>query len=324
MINLVSAIARILAAVLFIAGNAAAQQSYPSKPIRMVVGFAPGGSADILARTVGQKLGEALGQQVVVDNRPGAGGNIAVEYVVRSAPDGYTVLLGTPGLSANPSLYAKLSYDPIRDLAPVTMLGMFPNLMVVHPSVSANTVGEFIALARARPGKLSFASAGTGSSGHLAAELLKSMANIEMTHVPYKGSVPALNDVIGGQVDLYFDGVPSSAPHVKAGRLKALATTGLKRSPVLPEVPTMVEAGVPGYRALTWNALFAPAGTSKDVIAKLNGTISQLLHGADIRERFAAIGAEPTAMTPEQLGTFLQEEMTKWSDVIRKAGIKLD
>ncbi len=314
----------VLFALLFIAVDAALAQPYPNKPVRWVVGFAPGGGADILARAVAPKLGEALRQQIIIDNRPGAAGNIAVEYVVKSPPDGYTLLMGYPGLAANPSLYAKLAYDPIRDLAAVAMLGIVPNLMVVHPSVPATSVKQFIALARSQPRKLNFASPGTGTSLHLAAELFMSMANIEMTHVAYKGSAPAVADLIGGQVDVFFDVLPSSAPHVKAGRIRALAITDLKRSTLFPDVPTMDEAGVPGYRAVTWNAVLAPAGTPKEVIAKLNAAITQLLQSADMKERFAAIGTEPMSMTPDQFATFLREETTKWSGVIRKAGIKLD
>ncbi len=314
----------VLFALSLIAAGAALAQPYPNKPIHWIVGFAAGGGADILARTVAPKLGEALGQQIVVDNRPGAAGNIAMEYVVKSPPDGYTWLMGSPGLASNPSLYPKLSFDPIRDFATVAMLGAVPNLMVVRQSLPATSVKEFIALARSNPGKLNFASSGTGSSLHLAAELLKSMANIEMTHVPYKGSSLAENDLIGGQVDVFFDVLPSAAPYVKAGRIRALAITDLKRSSLFPDLPTMDEAGVPGYRAVTWNAVLAPAGTPKEVIAKINFAVAKLLQSAEMKERFAAIGTEPLLMTPDQFASFLREETTKWSGVIRKAGIKLE
>jgi len=311
-------------ALALIAAGAALAQPYPNKPIHWIVGFAAGGGADILARTVAPKLGEALGQQIIVDNRPGAAGNIAMEYIVKSPPDGYTLLMGSPGLAANPALYPKLTFDPIRDFATVAMLGFVPNLMVVHPAVPATSVKQFIALAGSKPGKLNFASSGTGTSLHLAAELFMSMANIKMTHVPYKGSSLAENDLIGGQVDVFFDVLPSAAPYVKAGRIRALAITDLKRSALFPEVPTVDEAGVPGYRAITWNAVLAPAGTPKDVTAKLNGAVAQLLQSEDMKERFAAIGTVPLAMTPDQFAAFLREETTKWSGVIRKAGIKLD
>ena len=311
-------------ALALITTSAALAQNYPNKPIHWIVGFAAGGGADILARAVAPKLGEALGQQIIIENRTGAAGNIAMEYVVKSPPDGYTWLMGSPGLASNPSLYPKLTFDPIRDFATVAMLGAVPNLMVVRLSLAATSVKEFIALARSNPGKLNFASSGTGSSLHLAAELLKSMANIEMTHVPYKGSSLAENDLIGGQVDVFFDVLPSAAPYVKAGRIRALAITDLKRSSLFPELPTMDEAGVPGYRAVTWNAVLAPAGTPKEVIAKINLAVAKLLQSAEMKERFTAIGTEPLLMTPDQFASFLREETTKWSGVIRKAGIKLD
>lgn len=314
----------VLFALALAATGAALAQAYPNKPVHWIVGFAAGGGADILARAVAPKLGAALGQQIIVDNRPGAAGNIAFEYVVKAPPDGYTLLMGSPGLAANPSLYPKLSFDPIRDFAAVAMLGTVPNLMVVHPSVPATSVKQFIALARSKPGKLNFASPGTGTSLHLAAELFKSLANIEMTHVAYKGSSLAVTDLIGGQVDVFFDVLPSSAPHVKAGRIRALAITDLKRSPLFPDLPTTDEAGVPGYRAVTWNAMLAPAGTPKEVTAKLNGAIAQLLQTPEMKERFAAIGTDPVSMTPEQFAAFLREETSKWSGVIRKAGIKLE
>jgi tripartite-type tricarboxylate transporter receptor subunit TctC len=318
----------VLQAVLLICASAlaplAAAQGYPAKPVRIVVGFAAGGGADILARTIGPRLGEALGQPIVIDNRPGASGSIGVELVVKSAPDGYTLLMGFPGLATYPSLYTKLPYDPEKDLAPVSLVGTVPNLLVLHPSVPVNSVKQLIALARAKPGQLNYASPGKGTSLHLAAELFKALARIDLVHIAYKGGAPAVADLMGGHVDLMFDVLPSSMPYVKAGRLKAIGITVNQRSPLLPEVPTVAESGLPGYQAITWNGLLAPAATPKEITGKLAGAIAQVLRTQEMKERFAGIGTEPLSNTPEQFGAFLREETAKWTTVIKSAGIKLD
>ena len=318
----------VLKAVLLICASAlaplAAAQGYPAKPVRIVVGFAAGGGADILARTIGPRLGEALGQPIVIDNRPGAAGSIGVELVVKSAPDGYTLLMGFPGLATYPSLYTKLAYDPEKDLAPVSLVGTVPNLLVLHPSVPANSVKQLIALARAKPGQLNYASPGKGTSLHLAAELFKALAKIDLVHIAYKGGAPAVADLMGGHVDLMFDVLPSSMPYVKAGKLKAIGITVNQRSPLLPEVPTVAESGLPGYQAITWNGLLAPAATPKEITGKLAGAIAQVLRTPEMKERFAGIGTEPWSNTPEQFGAFLREETAKWTTVIKRAGIKLD
>ncbi|MGZ5094330.1 MAG: tripartite tricarboxylate transporter substrate binding protein [Burkholderiales bacterium] len=297
---------------------------YPVKPVRLVIGFAPGGGADILARTIAPKLGEVLGQQIVVDNRPGAAGNIGVELVVKSPPDGYTLLMGVPGLVINPSLYAKLPYELARDVAPISLLGAVPNLLVVHPSVPASSVRQLVQLAKDNPGKLNFASSGAGTSLHLAAELFKVMAGVDIVHVAYKGGAPAVADLMGGHVDLMFDVLPSSMPHVKAGKLKALGVTSERRTPLLPDIPTVSESGLPGYRAITWNGILAPAATPRDVINKLNGAIVQVLRTPDMKERFAAIGTEPIVSTPDEFAAFLRAEAVKWAGVIKSAGIKVE
>lgn len=299
-------------------------QGFPAKPIRIVIGFAAGGGADILARAFAPRLGEALGQSIVIDNRPGAAGHIANEHVARSAPDGHTLLMGAPGLVTYRSLYAKPTYDPERDLTPVTLVGIVPNLLVLHPSVPAHTVKQLIALARENPGRLNYASPGIGTSLHLAAELFKSLAKVEIVQVVYKGGAPAVADLMGGHVDLMFDVFPSSFPHVKSGRLKAIGISVDQRSPLLPEVPTVAESGLPGYRAITWNGLLAPAGTPREINDKLAATLAQVLRTVEIKERFLTMGTEAASNTPEQFRAFLHEETLKWSKVIKAAGIKLD
>jgi len=321
----------ILAAASALAPLAAAQgpatgsgSAYPAKPVRIVVGFAPGGGADILARMLGQRLSDSLGQSIVIDNRPGAAGNIGVEHVVKSPPDGYTLLMGAPGLVTSPSLYAKLPFDPLKDLAPVSLVGTVPNLLVVHPSVPANSLKQLIALARAKPGQLNYASPGKGTSLHLAAELFKALAAIDIVHIAYKGGAPAVADLMGGHVDLMFDVLPSSMPHVNARKLKALGITSAQRSSLLPDVPTMAEGGLTGYQAITWNGILAPAATPKDIVGKLSTAIAQAVQTPDMKQRLAGIGTEPAANTPEQFAAFLREETAKWADVIRSAGIKLE
>lgn len=297
-------------------------QDYPTRPVRVVVPFAAGGPNDIIARLVGQKLAEALGQQVVVDNRPGAGGNIGTDSVAKAPPDGYTLLSAGPGsLIMNP-LMGKVPYDTARDFAPVSLMASAPNVLVVHPSVPAGTVRELIALARAQPGRLNYASGGTGSSAHLAPALFAAMAGIDLTHVPYKGTGPGLNDLLGGQVQLAIFGIPPLLPHIKSGKLRALAVTGKRRSSELPDVPTVDEAGVPGYEVSPWYGLLAPAGTPPAIVARLASEVTRIVRAAEMRGKLAAQGAEPAGGTPEETAAIIRADTVLWTRVIRAAGIR--
>jgi tripartite-type tricarboxylate transporter receptor subunit TctC len=318
----------IIRACALLLGMAALQvmaQSYPAKPVKTIVPFPAGGTTDILGRIVAQKLSERLGQQFIIDNRGGAGGNIGADIVAKSAPDGYTLLVGTVGTNAiNASLYAKMPYDTAKDFVPIGLIAAVPNVLVVHPAVPARSVKELIDLLKSKPGEINFASSGNGTSIHLSGELFKTMAGVNMNHIPYKGSAPALTDLIGGQVQLMFDNLPSSMPHIKAGRLRALAVTSLKRSAALPDVPTIAEAALPGFDASSWFALFAPAGTPKEIVAKLNSELNAILQLPDVREKFAAQGAEPTEFNPEQFAAFTHAELTKWARVVKESGAKVD
>jgi tripartite-type tricarboxylate transporter receptor subunit TctC len=303
----------------------ACAQSYPQKPVRLVVGVPPGGTTDVVARLVGQKLGELLGQQVVIENRGGAGGNIGAEYVAKSAADGYTLFLATIGTMAiNPSLYSKMPFDTLRDFAAISQLTSMPQLLVVHPSVPVKTVKELIVYAKARPGQLNFASGGSGTAIHLAGELFKTMAGVDMVHVAYKGGGPAMTDVIGGQVSLMFDQILTSLPHAQSGKLRALAVTTAQRSPAAPQIPTIAEAALPGYAVTTWHGLLAPAGTSREIVNRLSGESAKVLQGADIRERFATQGVDPVSSTPEQFAAMMKAELEKWRKVVAQAGVKID
>ncbi len=298
---------------------------YPTKPIRIVVPFPPGGATDILARDVAQKLTESWGQQVIVDNRPGAGGNIGSELVAKSAPDGYTLEMGTVGTHAiNASLYAKMPYDHIKDFVPVILVAGVPNVLVVNPSVPANSVQELIAYAKANPGKLNFASSGSGTSIHLSGELFKVMAGVQMTHIPYKGSAPAVQDLIGGQVQLMFDNLPPSLPQIKAGKLRALAVTSATRAPALPDTPTIAEAGLPGFEASSWFGLLAPAGTPPAIVAKLNGEIAKWLATPEAKEKLAKQGANAVGGTSEDFAKHIAAETAKWAKVVKDSGAKVD
>jgi tripartite-type tricarboxylate transporter receptor subunit TctC len=300
-------------------------QSYPTKPIRLVVPFPPGGAVDIVARVVGQALSEAWGQQVVVDNRPGAGAIIGTDLVAKAAPDGYTLLMASVGmLTINPSLYTKLPYDPIKDFNPVILVGGTPCILVVHPALPPNSVKEFIAYAKSKPGQLNVASAGSGNITHLVAEVFRTQTGIEWVHVPYKGSAPALTDLLGGQVQLMFDVMLSALPHVKAGRLKALAVTSIKRFPQLPDLVTLDESGLPGFNVSSWWGVAAPAGTPKEIIAKLNGEVNKSLGTPKVKERLLSLGAEPIGGTPEQFSKHIQEEIVKWAKAVRSSGAKVD
>lgn len=298
---------------------------YPNKPVRLIVSYPPGGTSDLVGRAVGQKLTETWRQQVVIDNRPGAGGIVGTELAAQSLPDGYTLLLGaSSGLVLNPLLKKNLPYDTFRDFAPVSLLVVVPLLLVTNQSLPANSVKELIALAKKTPGKLNYASVGEGSPNHLGMELFKSMTGTDMVHVPYKSNNAAMPDFLAGQVQLMLNAIPSVLPHVKAGRLKALAVASAQRSQAVPTVPTVVEAGVPGFECVTWFALLAPAKTPRPLIGKLNTDVAKVLADREIVQRFVALGADARASTPEELTRFMRVETQRWGTVIRTAGIKAD
>lgn len=300
----------------------ATAQAYPSKPIRLVIGFAPGGGSDIAARIVVKRFSELLGQPVVIDNRAGAGGNIATEYVARSAPDGYTLLVGSIGpLSISPSLYKDLGFDPLKDLAPVSMMSIFSNVLVVHPSVPASSVNEFVVLAKSTPGKIFYGSSGNAGAGHLAGELFRSLTGAQITHVPYKGGGPAMIDLLAGQVQAVFATTPTAIPHIKAGKLRALGVTSAKRVAALADVPTIAEAGVPGYEASNWYTLNAPAKTPKEILARLHQNFIAALAHPEVVAALGNQGMEPAPSTPEELAAYMRAEREKWARVIRDAGI---
>lgn len=299
-------------------------QDYPGRPVRMVAPSPPGGAIDLLSRIVSQKLAEQWGQSVIVDNRAGATGNIGAEIVARSAPDGYTLLLaGTPH-AINMSLFRNLRYDLAKDLAPITAVAAFPSLIAVHPSIPVRSVGELVALAKARPGELNFGSAGSGSPNHLSLEIFKRMANVNMVHIPYKGSGPLLTELLAGQVQLASLGLPPSLQHVSAGKLRAIAVTGLTRSPLLPAVPTVSESGLPGFDVSSWYGVFGPAGMPRFLSTKLNTDLVNLLAAADIKERLASLGAEPLPMSPENFGRHVRAEIGKWARAVAESGVKVD
>jgi tripartite-type tricarboxylate transporter receptor subunit TctC len=303
------------------AASVASGQSYPTKPVRMIAASSPGSAVDIVARIVAQKLGEQLGQQVVVDNRAGAGGNLGAELAAKAASDGYTLFMGTPAHAINTGLYRKLNYDLLRDFAPVSQVTSGQYVVIVHPSLPVKSIKELIALARAKPGQLNYASAGSGNATHLAGELFSSATHIKLVHVPYKGSGPALTDVVGGQVQLMFCNLTAALPQVKTGRIRALAVTGPTRAAAAPELPTVIEAGVPGYTVISWFGVLVPAATPREVIMKLNAELARTMSAPDVRDRLAGDGAEPTTGTPEQFGAFLRAEIAQWTKVIKDAGI---
>ena len=318
---------RCVAAAVTLAGLTAdlPAQSYPVKPLRLVVPFTPGGSTDILARLVGQKLGEAFGQQVIIDNRPGAGGNIGVELVARAAPDGYTLVMGHIGtFGVNPTLYPKLPYDPIKDFQPITLFAKVPNMLAVNVALPVKSVKELVALAKARPGALNYGSGGNGSAAHLATEYFKLLTKTDIQHIPYKGTAPAITDLIAGQVSMAITGVPPLLPHVKSGRLRALGVGTPQRLPLLPALPTIAEAGVPGYEATQWYGVLAPALTPKDVVARLHAEIVKALQRPEVRERLASEAAEPVGNTPEQFQAFIQAEIARWAPVVKASGARAD
>ena len=315
------------AAALVVAGTggaASAQSAYPAKPIRLIVPYPPGGSTDIAARVVGEQISQSLGQRFVVDNRPGAGGNIGMQLAATSDPDGYTVVVGTTAHAINMTLFKDLSYDTVKDFEPIALLTEVPLMLVVNPSVKAQTVADLIALAKQEPGSLDVASSGNGQSTHLAAELFNAMAGVKMTHVPYKGSAPAITDVVAGHVQLMFDTVMSALPHVQAGKLRALAVTSAKRAPVVPDVPTIAEAALPGYEAIAWNGLFAPVGTPRAIIDQLNAETVKAVQSDAVIKQFASMGATARPTTPDEFASYVRNEVTKWAKVVNESGAKIE
>lgn len=313
------------AAGAFAAGQGHAQQAYPTKPIRMICPFPPGGTTDVVARLVAQKLTEAWKEQVIVDNRAGAGGIIGTEMAAKAAADGYTVLLGSITTHAvNPALYKKLNFDPVKDFTPVTLVVSSPQLLAVHPSVAAKSVKDLIALAKAKPGQLNYGSAGVGTSPHLTFELFKSMAGIEAVHVPYKGTGPAITELVGGQVQMMITGVVALMPHVKSGKLRGLAVTSAKRVAALPDLPTVAESGVPKFDVSSWFGVFLPAGVPKPILTKMNGEIRRIVDIPDVRQKLVSQGADPETNTPEEFAAYVKSEMAKWGKVVRDTGARAD
>jgi len=310
--------------MLLLLSASAGAQTYPSKAVRLVVGFPPGGATDVVARALGQKMSEAFGQPVIIDNRAGAASNIATELVATSPRDGYTLLMGTISLAINASLYKNLPYDALKDLAPVSQVTSAPFLLVLHPSVPARTVKEFIALAKARPGQLNFASAGNGSGAHLFAEMFRSMAGIDIVHVPYKGAAPATTAVLSGETPFMFDNIVTTLPLARSGKFRALAVTTLTRASAAPDIPTVAEAGVPGYDANSWFGVFAPAGAPPAVINRLHTELVRILKAPDVKERLASFGAEPVGSDPARFAAFFRNEVAKWGKVVRDSGARID
>ena len=313
----------VLGAALLLAAGAALAQNYPSRPVRFVVPYAPGGSTDTLARTIGITLTGHLGQQVVVDNRPGANGDIGMSIVAKAPPDGYTIVLGyIANLGIGPALYAKMPYDPVKDFASITQVAGASNIVVVHPSLPAKSLKELIAYGKANPQKISFATSGVASIGHLTGELLNGMAGISMVHVPYKGSGQAITDLVGGHIKMMISGMASTLPHVRTGKLVGIATTGIKRTPATPEIPTIAESGFPGFEASSWFGVLAPAGTPRTVVMRLNADIRKTLQDPAVEKRLANIGFEIVSGTPEQFTAYIKSEIVKWTKVVKAAGVK--
>ena len=304
--------------------HAATQDNYPNKPIRLVVPFTPGGSTDILARLVARQITDTFGQQCIIDNRPGAGGTIGMEIAARAAPDGYTLVMGHIGtLAVNPALYAKLSYDPIKDFQPITLVALIPNMMTVNPKIPAKTVKEVIALAQSKPGGLNYGSGGNGSAAHLATEYFKLMTKTDITHIPYKGTAPAVTDLIAGNISLMITGVPPQLGHVKSGRLRPIAVATPKRLPLFPDVPAIAET-VKGYEATQWYGILAPAAVPKAYIARLNAAVVKALHSPEAKERLATEAGEPVGNSPEEFGKFIRSEIARWAPVVKQSGAKPD
>lgn len=317
----------VLAAALVLpcAAMAQAEATWPTKPVKWVVPFPPGGAMDVIARTLGERVGQDLGQPFVIENRPGAGGNIGADFVAKQPADGHTIMITSIGMATNKALYAKLGYDPVKDFAPVSLLAVVPNVLVVNTARSPDkSVKDVLAHARRELGKLTYASAGNGTSIHLAGEVFASMAKLQLLHIPYKGSGPAVTDMLGGQVDLMFDSITSARPHIQSGKLKALGVTSARRSSALPDVPTIAEAGVPGYEVSPWFAVFAPAGTPADIIAKLNKALVTAMRQPEILKKLESVGAEPIGSTPKALAEHLDKELVRWGALIKERDIRLD
>ncbi len=305
--------------------GSALAQGYPNKPLRLIVPFAAGGTGDVLGRLLAGKMSDSMGQAVVVDFKPGAGTTLGTDTVAKAAPDGYTILFSaSTTMSINASLYSKLPYDTLKDLAPVSLLAAIPNMLVANHNLQANTVQELIALAKASPGKLNYASPGSGTTPHLAGELFKTVAGIQMTHVPYKGAGPAIVDVLGGHVPMLFDNIPSVKPQVTSGKMKAIAVTSLRRSPAMPNVPTFAESGLPGFEANSWWAILAPAATPKDIVARLNTEVVKALNNPELKARFIELGADPAPSTPEEAAAHIKGEVTKWAAIVKASGARVD
>jgi tripartite-type tricarboxylate transporter receptor subunit TctC len=314
----------LVASILLVVSAVAYAQPYPNRAVRIVVPFPPGGTSDILARTIGARLSDALGQPVVIDNRPGAGGNIAAEHVAKSTPDGYTLIMGTSSLAISQSLYRKLNYDLVRDLAPITQAVNYANLLVVNPSTGLNSMNDLLAAAKAKPGALSYGTAGNGTPPHMTGELFKAYTHVDIQHIPYKGGAPAIADLIAGQIPIMFDNVPPLLPHVKAGRMKALAVTSLNRVSVLPDVPSLHELGLKDFDAVGWNGLLAPTGTPREVINRVHDDVVKILAEPQIRDKLLVQGADIVGNTPEQFAEWIRVEIRKWAEVIRVSGAKVD
>lgn len=316
--------AGVIAAVCCWIPAASHAQAYPAKPIRFLVGFPPGGTSDILARTIGQKLAEAFGQQVVVENRPGAGGNIGAEAAAKSAPDGYTIFMSTTSQAISVSLYSKLNYDLLKDFAPITQAVNYTNLLVVHPSLPVKSAQDLIALAKAKPGQLNYGTAGNGTPPHMTGELFKAYTGVDIQHIPYKGGAPAIADLLAGQITIMFDNVPPLLPHVQGGKIRPLAVTSLKRISVLSGVPTLDEVGLKGFDSVAWNGVLAPAGTPKEIIARLNTEIVRILNLPEVRERLSSQGADTVGSTPEHFAAWIRSEVQKWAKVVKDSGARVD
>ena len=301
-----------------------AQESYPSRPVRFILPFPPGGGTDILGRVIAERLSANLGQPVVTENRGGAGGNVGAEAAAHSSPDGYTIVLVAPSLAISPTLYSRLNYDPVKDFAPISLVATVPNVMITHPSIEAQTLQEFIALARSRPGAMNFGSGGSGTSNHLAGELFNIVTGAKLVHVPYKGVNLAMQDVLSGRVQLVFIGIPAALPHIKAGKLRALALVAPQRSPALPDVPTVAEAGLKDFEVTTWYGIMTPAGTPRPIVSRLNAELVKIMHTPEVKERLAGMATDPLTSTPEEFAAYLKQEIAKWGDVVRKANLKAD
>jgi tripartite-type tricarboxylate transporter receptor subunit TctC len=316
---------RVVALLFALAALPAAAQNYPAKPIRLICPFPPAGAVDIASRAIANEMSKTIGQPVTVENRPGAGGNLGGEAAAKAAPDGYTLFMSTSGIQAiNPALYARMNFDPNKDLVPVAPLVSLNNVLVLHPSVKANSVKDVIALAKAQPGKIAYASSGNGTSIHMSGAMFTHLTGIDMIHVPYKGSGPAVTDLLAGQVQMMFDNIPSSLPHIKAGKLKALATTGAKRDPALPDLPTIAEAGVPGYESGVWFGLMVPAGTPKEIVARLNAEAVKGARAPEFVKRMGDLGYNLIPGTPEHMAELIKAEIARWTPIVKASGAKVD